>query len=51
MAYGVVALYLGLEMLTHLDGDRSRALTLFDHAKYLAGLLDMLGTAPPGVES
>ena len=51
VAYGIVALYLGLEMLTHLDGDRSRALTLFAHAKRLAGLLDMVGTAPPGVES
>jgi AcrR family transcriptional regulator len=45
VAYGIVALYLGLEMLTHLDGDRSRALGLFAHAKNLAGLLQAL--APP----
>jgi hypothetical protein len=47
VAYGVVALYLGLEMLTHLDGDRTRALALFDLAMNLAGLLDALGPPPP----
>ena len=31
-AYAVVALYLGLEMLSHLDGDRTRALALFEQA-------------------
>jgi AcrR family transcriptional regulator len=45
VAYGIVALYLGLEMLTHLDRDRGRALGLFAHAKNLAGLLEAL--APP----
>ncbi len=45
VAYAIVALYLGLEMLTHLDGDRARALALFDHAKNLAALLQAL--APP----
>ena len=39
VAYAIVALYLGLEMLTHLDGDRARALGLFAHAKTLAALL------------
>jgi len=38
IAYGIVALYLGLEMLSHLDGDRAPALALFEHAKQLAGL-------------
>jgi len=42
VAYGVVALYLGLEMLSHLDGDRQRATALFSHAKKLAGLLEVL---------
>jgi AcrR family transcriptional regulator len=42
MAYAIVALYLGLEMLTHLDGDRARALGLFAHAKNLAGLLEAI---------
>ena len=34
--YAVVALYLGLEMLSHLDGDRTPALALFDQASQLA---------------
>jgi len=51
VAYGIVALYLGLEMLTHLNGDRTRALGLFDHAKNLAGLLDALGSLPPAGKS
>jgi AcrR family transcriptional regulator len=38
VAYGIVALYLGLEMLSHLDGDRAPALTLFAHATRLADL-------------
>jgi AcrR family transcriptional regulator len=37
-AYAVVALYLGLEMLSHLDGDRTHALALFDQASRLAAL-------------
>ena len=45
VAYAIVALYLGLEMLTHLDGDPTRALGLFAHAKNLAGLLETF--APP----
>jgi AcrR family transcriptional regulator len=45
VAYAIVALYLGLEMLTHLDGDRARALGLFDHAKNLAVLLQALNPA------
>ncbi len=44
VAYGVVALYLGLEMLTHLDGDPDPALRLLAHAKALAGLF----AAPAG---
>ena len=47
VAYGIVALYLGLEMLTHLNGDRTQALGLFEHAKNLAGLLEALGSPPP----
>lgn len=38
-AYAIVALYLGLEMLSHLDGDRSRALALFERAERLVGVL------------
>ena len=45
VAYAIVALYLGLEMLTHLDGDPARALGLFAHARSLAGLLEALDRA------
>jgi hypothetical protein len=38
-------LYLGLEMLAHLDGDREPAIALFERAKSIAGLL-ALGGAP-----
>ncbi len=43
-AHAVVALYLGLELLSHLDDDRAPALALFDRAAALAALLP---TAPP----
>ena len=47
VAYAIVALYLGLEMLSHLDGDRQPALALFAHAKQLAGLFEaMTGPSP-----
>jgi AcrR family transcriptional regulator len=41
IAHAVVALYLGLELLSHLDGDRSGAVALFDRAKKLASLADL----------
>ncbi len=40
IAHGVMAGILGLELLASLDGDRTRALELFEHARSLAGLLD-----------
>ncbi len=46
-AHAVVALYLGLEMLAHLDGDRSSALALFDRARLLAGLVQAFGVPMP----
>ncbi|HVA05297.1 MAG TPA: TetR/AcrR family transcriptional regulator [Acidimicrobiales bacterium] len=47
VAYGIVALYLGLEMLSHLNGDRAPSLALFDHAQQLAGLFGvMAGNSP-----
>jgi AcrR family transcriptional regulator len=52
-AYGIVALYLGLELLSHLDGDQTSALALFDRAKQLSALLAALGatfTAAPQEE-
>ncbi|MHB1510017.1 MAG: TetR family transcriptional regulator [Acidimicrobiales bacterium] len=43
LAHGIVALYLGLELLTHLGEDRAPALALFDHAKRLSALAGVLG--------
>jgi hypothetical protein len=42
VAYGIVALYLGLEMLSHLDGDQDPALNVLAHARVLAGFFDTL---------
>lgn len=44
-AHAIVALYLGLEMLAHLDGDRSRAIGLFDRARQMARLFAASGGA------
>jgi AcrR family transcriptional regulator len=51
VAYGIVALYLGLEMLSHLDGDRAPALALFAHAKRIAGLFSTLSGISPRTEA
>jgi AcrR family transcriptional regulator len=40
-AHAVVALYLGLEMLANLEGERGPALALFDRAGKVASLLDV----------
>ncbi len=45
-AHAVVALYLGLEMLAHLDGDRTAALALFARARELAVLVQALSGSP-----
>lgn len=42
VAHSVVALYLGLELLSHLDGDRGPAMALFSQARNLAPVLDLL---------
>ena len=42
IAFAAVALYLGMETLAHLDGDRSRAEALFTAARSLAPMLDLL---------
>lgn len=47
-AHAVVALYLGLELLADLDGDRSDAIHLFQKAKGLAPLLSLLTATGPG---
>lgn len=45
LAHGVVAGFLGLELLASLDGDRAAALALFDRARLITGLLDLTGHA------
>jgi hypothetical protein len=45
-AHAVVALYLGLELLAQLDGDRTAALALFARARQLAALAAMFAAAP-----
>lgn len=45
LAFAVVALYLGMEMLTQLDGDRSPAEALFARATSIAQLFDGAGVA------
>ena len=44
-AHAVVAGFLGLELLAHLDDDRSAALALFDRARAAAAFVDMTGGA------
>jgi AcrR family transcriptional regulator len=43
LGFAVVALYLGMELLTHLDGDRAPADALFERAASLTGLLTGVG--------
>lgn len=50
VAHAVVALYLGLELLSHLDGDRRPALALFERARNLAPVVDMLSGQQLGVK-
>jgi AcrR family transcriptional regulator len=47
VAHAIVALYLGLEMLSHLDGDRAPALALFAHAAQIATLFAPPQSSPP----
>jgi AcrR family transcriptional regulator len=42
LAYAGIALYMGMETLTHLDGDRVRVAELFETAKRMAPMLDMV---------
>ncbi len=51
VAHAVVALYLGLEMLSHLDGDAEPALNLFARAKQLASLFEAMTTPTTTKES
>jgi hypothetical protein len=42
VSHAAVALYLGLEMLSHLDGDRTGATLLFEQLARLAPVLDVI---------
>jgi AcrR family transcriptional regulator len=46
IAHGVVAMYLGLELLSSLDGDRSAAIALFGRGRQLTEMLEVLGFLP-----
>jgi len=48
LGHAVVALYLGLELLAHLDGDRKPAAALFDRAARLAPLVAALTSGGGG---
>jgi hypothetical protein len=39
----IVTLYLGLEMLASLEGDRAPALALFDRMRQLSGMVEVAG--------
>jgi AcrR family transcriptional regulator len=47
VATAVMAFYLGLELITHLDGDRTRGAAVFAAAEPLAALLGAFLPAPP----
>ena len=47
VAYAIVALFLGLEMLSHLEGDSARTERLFQLADGLATMITTLGLVPP----
>ena len=49
-AYAIVALFLGLELLSHLEGDTARSERLFDLANGLAAMLTTLGLVGSGPE-
>lgn len=46
-AFGIVALYLGIELLTHLEGDGARSDRLFELASQLARMATLLFGTPP----
>ncbi|HYR63316.1 MAG TPA: TetR family transcriptional regulator [Actinomycetota bacterium] len=47
LAFGIIALYLGVDLLSHLDHDHSRAAALFETAGRLAPMLaPLLGELP-----
>ncbi len=51
LAFAIIALYLGIDMLSHLDGDRSRAESLLDLGVRCAPLAGLLLASQPAVAS
>jgi hypothetical protein len=47
IAYAIVALYLGVDLLSHLEHDDTRAEALFDGAAKLRGIVSNLSGARP----
>ena len=47
LAFGLVALYFGVDMLSHLQGDQARAESLLDLGTRLAVLADTILPSPP----
>ena len=47
VAHAIVALYLGIDLMSHLEHDDSKAEALFDAAKNLARLLAQMGIGRP----
>jgi AcrR family transcriptional regulator len=47
-AGGMLALYIGMDLLIHLDGDRTRATSMFDAGDRLAATLASLFEGDPG---
>lgn len=46
LAFALVALYLGVDLLTQLEGDHARAESLFEVGRRLAPMMSMLGAGP-----
>jgi hypothetical protein len=46
-AYAIVAIFLGLELLSHLEGDTARTERLFELANRLAAMVTDLGLIGP----
>ncbi len=46
LAFGLVSLYFGVDMLSHLQRDQSRAQSLLDLATRLSGLVDAVLPSP-----
>ncbi len=47
LAFGLVALYFGVDMLSHLHGEQARAQSLLDLAERLSALAQTVFPAPP----